>query len=123
MITKKSSIVLGVIAVLVLSGLSFIFFFTKPINPSLIFVSQCNVSKELIVIKGGFTDSATRYRGYKVTYSDHALYIKVKGSKIPFAGSSGDIDISMKNNFGDIQKIYLESSNPSKKTLIWPNQR
>ncbi|WP_036667961.1 hypothetical protein [Paenibacillus sp. HW567] len=123
MIIKKRNFVLVVMAMLIVSILGFLFMFTNIINPSSIFISQCNISNHIISIKGGFSDSANRYRGYKVDYSDNALYIKIKGSILSLNGSTGDFNISIKNSFGDIQKIYLQGSDSSQRTLIWSNQK
>ncbi|MRN55622.1 hypothetical protein [Paenibacillus monticola] len=123
MTTKKRNFVIALIAIPIISILGFLFMFTNIINPSTIFVSQCNITNNSISIKGAFTDSANKYRGYKLTYNDNTLYIKIKGSLLSFNGSTGDFNISIKNDFGDIQKIYLQGSNSSQRTLIWSKQK
>ncbi|KWX79022.1 hypothetical protein AML91_03635, partial [Paenibacillus jilunlii] len=56
-----------------------------------------------------FTDSANKYRGYKLTYNDNTLYIKIKGSLLSFNGSAGDFNISINNNFGNIIHTNIPS--------------
>lgn len=92
----------------------------KVMNPNEIMVTKSDASAEQITIKGGFTDSVSRYRGYKASFENNTLYIKIKGSKLPFGGNSGDFNISLANTYGQIDKIYLQGTGNTKK-LIWPN--
>ncbi|CQR56546.1 hypothetical protein [Paenibacillus riograndensis] len=123
MTTKKRNFVIAAIAIPIISIVGFLFMFTNIINPNTIFVSQCNITNNSILIKDAFTDSANKYRGYKLTYNDNTLYIKIKGSLLSFNGSAGDFNISINNDFGNIQKIYLQGSNSSQRTLIWSKQK
>ncbi|WP_157764403.1 hypothetical protein [Paenibacillus riograndensis] len=123
MTTIKRNFVIAAIAIPIISIIGFLFMFTNIINPNTIFVSQCNITNNSILIKGAFTDSANKYRGYKLTYNDNTLYIKIKGSLLSFNGSAGDFNISINNDFDNIQKIYLQGSNSSQRTLIWSKQK
>lgn len=88
-------------------------------NPDLIFVSNSNVTEQNVSIAGGFVSSADLYRGYSVDYHDQAMYVKIKGNIIGLSKSSGEFHINIENKYGDVNKIYIQGTEPPDDKLIW----
>lgn len=123
--TRKWVLTLGIVIVAVVSliGVIYRMNYNNIINPHSIMISQCKVSDEIIAVKGGFSDSANKFTGYKAAYANNTLYLKITGSILPLPKSTGDFNISIKNDYGHIQSIYLQGSDPSQNIRIWSSQQ
>lgn len=82
-------------------------------------VDDVRVNDNEITLKGKILSSAIKYRGHRVKYDNGVLYIKIRGGVMSLFSDSGSIDISIKNKYGEINKIYLEGHKPSENKLIW----
>lgn len=89
------------------------------INPESIYISESKVSDQSISLTGGFIDSASLYKGYKVDYHDQALYIQIQGNLLSLQKSSGEFHLNIKNEYKDLHKIYIQGSDKTKLELIW----
>ncbi|MHA6480941.1 hypothetical protein ACX1C1_03355 [Paenibacillus sp. strain BS8-2] len=107
---------IGAILLLLLIGSTTYLFMPKTLNADTIFMSDCSVKGELISLQGGLADSANKYRGYRLAYSDHALTIQIKGSLLSL-GSSGEFDITIPNSYDDIHTIYVQGPHSTDREL------
>lgn len=119
LLRSRTKMTFLVLALVLIAGLGGIWMSPNVMNPDLIFVSNSNVIEQNISIAGGFVSSADQYRGYSVDYHDEALYIKVKGHLIGFYGSSGAFNINIENQYGDVNKIYIQGAELADHKLIW----
>ena len=89
------------------------------INPEIIYISESKVSEQSISLTGGIIDSASLYKGYKVDYRDHTLYVQIQGSLLSLQKSSGEFHLNIKNEYKDLHKIYIQGSDQTKLELVW----
>ncbi|MBD7967472.1 hypothetical protein [Paenibacillus gallinarum] len=89
------------------------------INPEIIYISESKVSEQSISLTGGIIDSASLYKGYKVDYRDHALYVQIQGNLLSLHKSSGDFHLNIKNKYKDLHKIYIQGSDKTNLELVW----
>lgn len=110
--------------ILLLAGTAVYLYFPKTMSAGTVFLSNCNVTKDTITVQGGFSDSANKYSGYKLSYHDDEdiLYIQMRGSLLSLSRSGGDIDIALPNHYEGIQEIYIQGTDNSDRVLAWPNQ-
>ncbi len=89
------------------------------VYPNTIDITNIDVTDNFINVKGEFNGSAVWYEGYKTKYDNGNLYITILGLKLAPA-SKGSINISIPNNFGKIDAIYLTGDRNNDDILIWP---
>ncbi len=127
---KKLLIILGALIIIIIIGIASINYSKSTVNPHSIAIVDINVSDSKIDLKGMFSFSGPlSYKGYTAEYKNEALYIKIKGGLILFPPSpSSDpglapvINISMKNTYGNVKKIYLQGDSVSDNILIYPKK-
>ena len=98
----------------------YVMIFNYSVDPRFIHIKNIDVSDSRITLKGHILGSADQFKGYKIKHSGNALYINIKGSLVTSSPSTGDIDISVANTYGKIEKIYLRGGKESGNILIWP---
>ncbi|WP_340019701.1 hypothetical protein [Paenibacillus sp. FSL H3-0457] len=115
----KYGIIVSAVIIVVVPIIIGFYMLNKVIDPDETMVTRTKVSPNLITIKGGFTDSISRYHGYYLSHHNNSLFIQIKGSKLPIGGSK-DFTISFSNTYGNVDEIYLLGPGNSEKK-IWPN--
>lgn len=113
---KRLLIYLGVIIIILFLGWVTMFA-QKALNPSEIIINEATVDENTISIKGTLTDSATKYKGYKLTSEDNKLYIQIQGKLFSFGEKTASFDIEITNE--NYEKIYLQSKDRVTEKLIW----
>ena len=119
---KRLFVIIALLLLLILIVVVVMKMLTATVSPQSIAVSQVDVSDHLVTLKGNIIASAVGYRGYKAEYHDGKLFIKIKGSVLPIGKLSGRIDISIENQFGKIDEVYLQGNSSSNDELIWPQK-
>lgn len=117
----KKMFLVVILIVIIIIGVVLLMFYKSTVAPSKVFVSELNVSDSKITLKGTFTDSAIKYSGYKATYNNSKLYIKVKAGLFTFSKSK-DVNISITNSYGKIDEIYLQDATSKENRLIYPKK-
>ncbi len=105
---------------IIVFGLVYTMVFNFSVDPGFIYIKNIDVSDSKITLKGHILGSAEQFKGYKIKHSGNVLYITIKGSLVTSSPSKGDIDISVANTYGEIEKIYLRGGKKSGNILIWP---
>lgn len=118
---KVVKIVGGTILGIIIIGLVVFLLSSSTIHPNNVFIKEVNVSDSQVTLKGTFIESARQYKGYKIDYKNEGLYIKIKGALLSFSKTK-EIDISIANKYGRIEKIYLQGDTLSVNKRIWPEK-
>ncbi|MFB5760554.1 hypothetical protein [Paenibacillus medicaginis] len=117
---KKRIFFIGLLFLILIIGMVIITMFATTISPKNIAIQKSTITNEAITIKGEIIDSGNRFKGFETSYKNGSLYISVRGSIMPGLKSSGTFNLSFKNEYGPIDKVYLQGSEPADTVQVWP---
>ena len=118
MISKKITIILGIIIILTICLFFLLIIYSTDIAPySNFYVKKTEVKDNSITISGYFLSSGLVYKGYEYEIKNNALYFSIKQGFPTKEFASGDFYIKINEDFSKIEYIYIRDSKES--TLLW----
>jgi hypothetical protein len=72
-----------------------------------------------IKISGTTSNSGEAFAGYNDTIKKDTLYLKLRYSIVNPIHHSGDFNIILDNNIGNVKYIYLQGNKIDDKKLVW----
>lgn len=111
---------IGAALAVMLVGVAVYLCLPKTMSVDAVLLSNCEVTENAITIQGGFVDSASKYRGYKLSYNAGVLSIQMRGSLLTLSGSEGAFDLDIPNRYEEIREIHIQGADTSDRVLVWP---
>ncbi|MEK3787435.1 hypothetical protein [Paenibacillus sp. FSL K6-1230] len=117
---KKSMTLIGVFLLIIVIAAVVILFWKVTLNPGSIGIREITVSNKTITLQGDILDSAHHFVDAKVLQQENSLFISIRGSLLPRPHSSGSFHVSLNNDYGQIDRIYLSNGSKQDDIQIWP---
>ncbi|HEY5561451.1 MAG TPA: hypothetical protein VIK72_06780 [Clostridiaceae bacterium] len=119
--SKHKIFLLVIIIPLTIILISIITYFAVGVADSTVaqYVKSVMVSNETIKISGTTVNSGEAFTGYSYTINKDTIYLKLRYSIVNPIHKSGDFNILINNNFGNIKYIYMQGKKTGDRKLIW----
>lgn len=111
---------LGVFLLIMVIAAVVILFWKVTLYPGSIGIREITVSNKTITLQGDILDSAHHFVDAKVLQQGNSLFISIQGSLLPGKNSSGSFHVSLNNDYGQIDRIYLSNGSKQDDIQIWP---
>lgn len=90
-----------------------------PADTKSIIINQIELKDAEMFVEGMTTYSAVGFSGYKYTIKDENLYLQLRYTLVNKINPHGDFSFRIEDDFKDINKIFLQGSEPNDTKLIW----
>ena len=94
-------------------------FTTRIVNTAEIVISDIDVNKDSIGIKGGISGSGLAFISCKYIIRNSDIYLNFKYALVTKRNRKGSFNLLFSDDFKNIKNIYIQGKNENDSKLIW----